>query len=78
MDLAACEGGVRAAVQKRSFSQRILGTILGNISSQSVWAIIQLSKPRMLCYGACDQIFQAPFPRLSSCFFGREEAWVRG
>ena len=40
--------------------------------SQTVWAIIQLSKPHMLRHGAHDQIFQAP-----SLFFGRG-AWVRG
>ena len=51
-------------------------TMLGNISSQTAWAIIRLSKPRTkprtLRHEARDEIFQAPSP-----FFGGG-AWVRG
>ena len=46
--------------------------MLGNISSQTAWAIIRLSKPRTLRHEARDEIFQAPSP-----FFGGG-AWVRG
>ena len=47
-------------------------TMLGNISSQTAWAIIRLSKPHTLRHEARDEIFQAPSP-----FFGGG-AWVRG
>ena len=33
-------------------------TMLGNILSQTVWAIIRLSKPHTVHHGACDEIFQ--------------------
>ena len=50
--------------------------MLGNISSQTAWAIIRLSKPRTkprtLRHEARDEIFPAPSP-----FFGGG-AWVRG
>ena len=40
--------------------------MLGNILSQTAWALIRLSKPRIkprtLRHGARDQIFQAPPP----------------
>ena len=38
----------------------------------TVWAMIQLSKPHILCHMARDQVFQAPFP------FFWWGAWVRG
>jgi len=49
--------------------------MLGNISSQTVWAIIQLSKPhtitkpRTLRHWACDQIFNTPLEDASRSSF---------
>ena len=65
---------IRKSQQHRELQEHF--TTLGNSSSQTVWAIIRLSKPltkpRTLRHEARDEIFQAPSP-----FYGGG-VWVRG